>query len=280
MKCIVTRPEPCPDDATHFVGGDYTQPMCERHTDGYRKYGSEAWPISGDAQFNPAAHDASCPLSKYPTNSRGVPLPAGACRCPSKAEGPRPHELRMRAVLGDPLEGPTVELSADANRNESITIEHVLAARDQLLGLPPHRIDANRELVKHFEALGIEYAHCTMCRSVTHNIGSKKCDGCWEVERRLASYLRDGGADARKFVETALGSPTTVEELRKHAVCFGDLAVADTFIAFPTLEGPDSISYVFKKQRFQNNNERNATRLLDNTPSTMPDSMPVLRVKW
>jgi hypothetical protein len=27
-----------------------------------------------------------------------------------------------------------------------------------------------------------------------------RCDGCWEVEHRLADYLRDGGPAARRFV--------------------------------------------------------------------------------
>jgi hypothetical protein len=31
-----------------------------------------------------------------------------------------------------------------------------------------------------------------------------RCDACWEVEQRLATYLRDGGAKAHDFVLTAL----------------------------------------------------------------------------
>ena len=34
-----------------------------------------------------------------------------------------------------------------------------------------------------------------------------RCDGCWEVEHRLADYLKDGGEKARRFVVETLGSP-------------------------------------------------------------------------
>lgn len=45
---------------------------------------------------------------------------------------------------------------------------------------------------------------CKTCTTPTPMTGTKLCDACWEVERRLADYLREGGDKARKFVEDAL----------------------------------------------------------------------------
>jgi hypothetical protein len=42
------------------------------------------------------------------------------------------------------------------------------------------------------------------CKRPTPMGGTKRCDGCWEVESRLERYLIDGGAVARKFVAAAL----------------------------------------------------------------------------
>jgi hypothetical protein len=41
MKCIVglMTEDRCPDEATHYVGGDYSRPMCSRHANGYWESG-------------------------------------------------------------------------------------------------------------------------------------------------------------------------------------------------------------------------------------------------
>lgn len=45
---------------------------------------------------------------------------------------------------------------------------------------------------------------CEICTRPTRMRATKRCDGCWEVEQRLSSYLRDGGQRARQFVLHAL----------------------------------------------------------------------------
>jgi hypothetical protein len=47
---------------------------------------------------------------------------------------------------------------------------------------------------------------CETCGIPTPMTGTKRCDGCWEVEHRLRDYLRTGGAKARAFVEAALST--------------------------------------------------------------------------
>lgn len=46
---------------------------------------------------------------------------------------------------------------------------------------------------------------CETCGTLTTMTGTKRCDGCWEVEHQLADYLQRGGKKARAFVEGALG---------------------------------------------------------------------------
>lgn len=43
-----------------------------------------------------------------------------------------------------------------------------------------------------------ETVPCETCGTPTHMTGTKRCDDCWEVERRLGEYLRRGGANARE----------------------------------------------------------------------------------
>lgn len=47
---------------------------------------------------------------------------------------------------------------------------------------------------------------CETCGTQTHMLGTKRCNGCWEVEARLAGYLR-GGEKARAFVAAELMEP-------------------------------------------------------------------------
>lgn len=48
------------------------------------------------------------------------------------------------------------------------------------------------------------FVKCEVCGSDRGLSGTKRCDGCWEVEHRLAGYLRTGGEEARLFVIEAL----------------------------------------------------------------------------
>lgn len=45
---------------------------------------------------------------------------------------------------------------------------------------------------------------CETCGTPTEFESTKRCNYCWEVESRLAIYLRDGGEKARAFVRVAL----------------------------------------------------------------------------
>lgn len=45
---------------------------------------------------------------------------------------------------------------------------------------------------------------CGTCGRPTDKTGTKRCDGCWEVEHRLDGYLRDGGVAARGELVLAL----------------------------------------------------------------------------
>jgi hypothetical protein len=52
---------------------------------------------------------------------------------------------------------------------------------------------------------GAELVACETCGRPTDKTGTKRCDGCWEVEHRLDWYLRDGGPLARFRLSKALG---------------------------------------------------------------------------
>lgn len=48
---------------------------------------------------------------------------------------------------------------------------------------------------------------CGTCGAPTTSTGTERCNRCWEVERRLADYLRAGGEKARSLVNGALNTP-------------------------------------------------------------------------
>jgi hypothetical protein len=49
---------------------------------------------------------------------------------------------------------------------------------------------------------------CKTCGKPTAMTGTKLCDGCWEVESRLESYVRNGGDNAKAILERAIeGKP-------------------------------------------------------------------------
>jgi hypothetical protein len=45
---------------------------------------------------------------------------------------------------------------------------------------------------------------CGTCGAATWNTGTRRCDRCWEFERRIDDYLRAGGERARRVVEESL----------------------------------------------------------------------------
>lgn len=49
-----------------------------------------------------------------------------------------------------------------------------------------------------------ETVPCDTCGNPTPMLGTKRCDGCREVEIRLSGYLRRGGPHAIEFVRKAI----------------------------------------------------------------------------
>lgn len=56
---------------------------------------------------------------------------------------------------------------------------------------------------------------CETCGHSTMMDSTKRCDDCWELEHRLADYLRRGGDKARAFVAEKLGEAGWLEEVSK-----------------------------------------------------------------
>lgn len=62
-----------------------------------------------------------------------------------------------------------------------------------------------------------EHAHCGLCGCATTNTGTKRCDGCWELERRTGEHQLEklAGCDGgRKFLYEL--SSSIQSALRKH----------------------------------------------------------------
>jgi hypothetical protein len=49
-----------------------------------------------------------------------------------------------------------------------------------------------------------ELEACETCGCPTDKTGTRRCDGCWEVEHRIAGYLRDGGLAAHDTLMSAM----------------------------------------------------------------------------
>ena len=68
------------------------------------------------------------------------------------------------------------------------------------------------------DRFGRETVPCGTCGEPTSMLGTKRCDGCWEVEARLAGYLRVGGIVAaltlRRAIEEAGFKCETVDGFR------------------------------------------------------------------
>jgi hypothetical protein len=67
-----------------------------------------------------------------------------------------------------------------------------------------HRASAHANRTAELDRLGVKHVPCKTCGFPTDKTGTGLCDGCWEVEHRLATYLRDGGRVAVSFVARAL----------------------------------------------------------------------------
>jgi hypothetical protein len=61
---------------------------------------------------------------------------------------------------------------------------------------------------------------------------SDKCDNCWEVERRLFSYLREGGSKAKAFVTEELANAgKSTPCAKRDPVIIGDIVDLENWIA-------------------------------------------------
>lgn len=78
------------------------------------------------------------------------------------------------------------------------------------------RLDRRRMLADHYKTLGMAFVPCETCGDPTDKTGTKRCDGCWEVEHRLDGYVRDGGDVARGRLAKALYQGGEVRELSVH----------------------------------------------------------------
>jgi len=71
-------------------------------------------------------------------------------------------------------------------------------------------------LEERYKNLGVAFVPCETCGDPTDKTGTKRCDGCWEVEHRLADYVRYGGDVARAHLAKALYDGGEVRELSVH----------------------------------------------------------------
>lgn len=55
---------------------------------------------------------------------------------------------------------------------------------------------------------------CETCGEPTTYTGTKRCNGCWEVESRLADYVRRGGVKAQaRLIAAAESAALRVSEV-------------------------------------------------------------------
>jgi hypothetical protein len=50
--------------------------------------------------------------------------------------------------------------------------------------------DQRRQRIAEFERGKTPWVPCETCGDPTHMTGTRRCDGCWEVEHRLGDYLK------------------------------------------------------------------------------------------
>jgi hypothetical protein len=71
--------------------------------------------------------------------------------------------------------------------------------------LHPSRAAEYATVGREFDRNQIKHVPCKTCSRPTSTIGTRLCDGCWEVEVRLRDYLNKGPAAVR-FVTGALAA--------------------------------------------------------------------------
>ncbi len=54
---------------------------------------------------------------------------------------------------------------------------------------------------------------CGTCGAETDNLGTGRCNRCWEIESRLGGYLAQGGVEAQRQVFRFMGSRTEKGDL-------------------------------------------------------------------
>lgn len=58
----------------------------------------------------------------------------------------------------------------------------------------------------------VPHVDCETCGDPTQMVAYKRCGRCWEIERRLESYLREGGERAVRFVMKTMGIDSWPDE--------------------------------------------------------------------
>lgn len=99
----------------------------------------------------------------------------------------KPDGRRASCVWHDERKGPAC--GAHATVGENLCEPHLLAARAK-----------DPSVVSRLPRYPTALCACETCGRATPMLGTGRCDECWELEGRLASYLRHGGEKARAFV--------------------------------------------------------------------------------
>ena len=78
--------------------------------------------------------------------------------------------------------------------------------------------DTKRQRAAEFDRLGIKHVPCGVCGLPTMTTATARCDGCLEVEHRLADYLLAGGEAAFRFVNKTVRAvrPAHYREVQKN----------------------------------------------------------------
>lgn len=64
------------------------------------------------------------------------------------------------------------------------------------------------------DASRIEHVQCETCGLPTPMTGTRRCNRCWEIEHRLAGYLRDGGEVALRRIAKEIAACYRGQTLR------------------------------------------------------------------
>jgi hypothetical protein len=81
--------------------------------------------------------------------------------------------------------------------------------------------DQRRQRIAEFDRLKMPWVPCETCGDPTHSTGTKRCDGCWEVEHRLRDYLTNPRGQvfvAKALVQAGSGSVVAARIVLANAV--------------------------------------------------------------